>query len=155
LTGEISALACAFTWAMSSTLTKSLAPRFHPLTLNLLRCLGASFIIWALIPFYPGVQSLFQARPASVIFLIASALLGICVGDTIYIQALKIIPVTLAFPLAQASMPVFTLIAAVLFLGEPFTGGLAMGTALVIGGIYLIAGPQGPAAAFPRPPTQQ
>ncbi|NWF54606.1 MAG: DMT family transporter [Syntrophaceae bacterium] len=155
MTGEISALACAFTWAMSCTLTKSLAPRFHPLTLNLLRCLGASFIIWALIPFYPGVQSLFQARPASVIFLIASALLGICVGDTIYIQALKIIPVTLAFPLAQASMPVFTLIAAVLFLGEPFTGGLAMGTALVIGGIYLIAGPQGPAAAFPRPPTQQ
>jgi DME family drug/metabolite transporter len=149
LTGEISALGCAFTWALSSVLTKSLAPRFHPLTLNLLRCLGASSVLWALIPFYPGVQSLFQAPPASVLFLVVSALLGICLGDTIYIKGLKIINVTLAFPLAQSSMPVFTLIAAVLFLGERMTWSLAVGTALVIGGIYLIAVPHGPAPASP------
>jgi DME family drug/metabolite transporter len=155
LTGEISALGCAITWALSSVLTKSLALRFHPLTLNLLRCLGASIIFWALIPFYPGVQSLFQAPPASVGFLIVSALLGICLGDTIYIKGLKIINVTLAFPLAQASMPVFTLIAAVLFLGERMGRSLAMGTALVIGGISLIAAPHGPASASPGSPTRQ
>jgi drug/metabolite transporter (DMT)-like permease len=140
---------------LSSVLTKSLALRFHPLSLNLLRCLGASIIFWLLIPFYPGVQSLFQAPPASVSFLVASALLGICLGDTIYIKGLKIINVTLAFPLAQASMPVFTLIAAVLFLEERMGWSLAMGTALVIGGICLIAAPHEAASASPVSPNRQ
>ena len=155
MTGEISALGCAFIWALSSVFTKSLAPRFHPLTLNLLRCLGASFVLWVLIPLYPGVQSLGQAPPASVVFLVVSALLGICLGDTIYIQGLKMVNVTLAFPLAQSSMPILSLIAAVLFLGERITGSLAVGTALVIGGIYLIAAPHGPASAPPFSPTHQ
>jgi drug/metabolite transporter (DMT)-like permease len=61
MTGEISALGCGFTWAVSSVFTKSLSSRFHPLTLNLLRCLGASIVLWGLIPFYPGVKSLCQA----------------------------------------------------------------------------------------------
>ena len=155
MTGEISALGCAFTWALSSVFTKSLAPRFHPLTLNLLRCLGASFVLWALIPFYPGIQSLYQAPAASVLFLVISALLGICLGDTIYIKGLKMINVTLAFPLAQSSMPVLTLIAAVLFLGERMTWSLAVGTALVIGGIYLIAVPHGAVPVSPFSPTHQ
>jgi len=155
LTGEISALGCAFTWALSSIFTKSLAPRFHPLTLNLLRCLGASFVLWALIPFYPGIHSLYQAPAASVLFLVISALLGICLGDTIYIQGLKMINITLAFPLAQSSMPILTLIAAVLFLGERMTWSLAVGTALVIGGIYLIAVPHGPAPVSSYSSTHQ
>lgn len=155
MTGEISALGCAFTWALSSVFTKSLAPRFHPLTLNLLRCLGASLVLWALIPFYPGIQSLYQAPAASVLFLVVSAVLGICLGDTVYIQGLKMINVTLAFPLAQSSMPVLTLIAAVLFLGERMTWSLGVGTALVIGGIYLIAVPRGPGPASPFSPNHQ
>ena len=155
MTGEISALGCAFTWALSSVFTKSLAPRFHPLTLNLLRCLGASFVLWVLIPFYPGIQSLYQAPAASVLFLVISSVLGICLGDTIYIKGLKMINVTLAFPLAQSSMPVLTLMAAVLFLGERMTWSLAVGTALVIGGIYLIAIPHGPAPASVFSPTSQ
>ena len=153
--GEISALGCAFIWALSSVFTKSLAPRFPPLTLNLLRCLGAAFALWTLIPFYPGVQSLFQAPQSSVLFLVLSALLGICLGDTIYIKGLNMIHVTLAFPLAQSSMPVFTLIAAVLFLGEHMSWSLAAGTALVIGGIYLIAVPHEPASVSSVSPAHQ
>jgi DME family drug/metabolite transporter len=144
LTGEISALGCAFTWALSSVFTKSLAPKFHPLTLNLLRCLGASLVLWCLIPFYPGVQSLSQAPSASLFYLIVSALLGICLGDTIYIKGLTLINANLAFPLAQASMPILTLAAAVLFLGETMSWSLGLGTVLVIAGVSLIANPEGP-----------
>lgn len=144
MTGEISALGCAFTWALSSVFTKSLAPKFHPLTLNLLRCLGASLVLWCLIPFYPGVQSLSQAPSASLFYLIVSALLGICLGDTIYIKGLTLINANLAFPLAQASMPILTLAAAVLFLGETMSWSLGLGTVLVIAGVSLIANPEGP-----------
>ena len=72
-----------------------------------------------------------------------SALIGISVGDTIYIRGLRLINVTLAFPIAQSAMPLLTLAGAVLFLGEPISWSLALGTALVLVGIYLIAGPEG------------
>ncbi len=137
--GEISGLACALCWALSSIATKSLAGKFEPLVLNLLRCLGASFMLWALIPFFPGLQDLSKVPPLSAVLLTLSAVLGISVGDTIYIRGLKLIRVTLAFPIAQTSMPVLTLAAAVLFLDEKITWTMALGTALVLTGISLNA----------------
>jgi drug/metabolite transporter (DMT)-like permease len=147
LIGELSALGCAFIWALSAVFTKSLAPKFHPLRLNLLRCLGASLLLWVLIPFYPGVPSLFQAPSTSLLYLGVSAFFGICLGDTIYIKGLNLINANLAFPLAQSSMPILTLVAAVLFLGERMSWSLGLGTALVIGGSYLIANPEGPGSS--------
>lgn len=139
--GEISALGCAFCWALSSTLTKSVAGKFEPRTLNLLRCLAASLFLWGIIPFSPGIQALWQTPGDSLIYLILSALIGIALGDTIYIRGLKLINITVAFPVAQSAMPIFTLGAAVLFLGETITWALFLGTTLVLAGIYLIAGP--------------
>ena len=138
--GEISALGCALCWAVSSALTKSVAGKFDPLRLNLLRCLAASVVLWSIIPFSPGAHALSQAPWAALLYLVLSALIGISVGDTIYIRGLKLINVSLAFPIAQSAMPLLTLCAAVLFLGEMITWGLALGTALVLVGIYLITG---------------
>lgn len=146
--GEISALGCALCWAVSSTLTKSLAGKFEPLTFNLLRCLAASVVFWSIIPFSPGTQVLTKVPQAALIYLMLSSLIGIAVGDTIYLRALKLINVTVAFPIAQSAMPLLTLIAAVLFLGEPITWSLSLGTALVLVGVYLIATP----GRGPRPP---
>ena len=139
--GEISALGCALCWAASSTLTKSLAGKFEPLNLNLLRCAAASILLWGIIPFTPGTQALGQAPGVSLLFLALSALIGIAVGDTLYIRGLRLINVTLAFPMAQSAMPLFTLAAAILFLGEKVTWSLFLGTGLVLGGIYLIIEP--------------
>jgi len=140
LSGEISALGCAFCWAVSSILTKSVAGKFDPLRLNLLRCLAASVVLWSIIPFSPGAHALSQAPWAALLYLVLSALIGISVGDTIYIKGLKLIKVSLAFPIAQSAMPLLTLCAAVLFLEETITWSLALGTALVLLGIYLITG---------------
>jgi len=141
LIGEISALGCALCWAMSSTLTKSVAGKFEPMSLNLLRCLAASIVLWCIIPFSPGIQALSQAPWGASVYLVASAFIGISVGDTIYIKGLKLIEVTLAFPIAQSAMPLLTLFSAVLFLGEPVSRFLVLGTALILGGIYLITCP--------------
>jgi drug/metabolite transporter (DMT)-like permease len=43
--------------------------------------------------------------------------------------------------MAQSAMPLFTLAAAILFLGEKVTWSLILGTGLVLGGIYLIIEP--------------
>ena len=139
--GETSALGCALCSALSSTLTKSVAGKFEPMSLNFLRCLAASIILWAIIPFSPGIQALSQAPWGASVYLVASAFIGISVGDTIYIKWLKLIEVTLAFPIAQAAMPLRTLFSATLFLGEPITRFLVLGTALILAGIYPIPSP--------------
>lgn len=141
--GEISGLGCALCWAVSSTVTKSLAGKFEPMTLNLLRCVAASIVLWGIIPFSPGTQALSQAPWAALLYLVLSAFIGISVGDTIYIKGLRLINVNLALPIAQSAMPLLTLCAAILFLGEKITWPLALGTSLVLAGIYLIAGPGG------------
>lgn len=141
--GEVSALGTALCWAVSSTLTKSLAGKFEPMTLNLLRCFAASLFLWGIIPFNPGMPALFQASWTALFYLALSALIGISVGDTIYIRGLRLININLAFPIAHAAWPLFTLLAAILFLGETITWSLSLGTALTLGGIYLIAWPGG------------
>ena len=143
MSGEICALGCAFCWAMSSTLTKSVTGKFQAMNLNLLRCLAASIFFWMIIPFSPGTKALTQAPPDALLYFTLSAVIGIAVGDTLYIRALRLINVTLAFPIAQSAMPLMTLGLAVLLLGEPLTWTLALGTVLILAGIYLIAVPEG------------
>jgi drug/metabolite transporter (DMT)-like permease len=111
------------------------------MSLNLLRCLAASIVFWGVIPFSPGTQALSQAPWVALLYLMLSAFIGISAGDTIYIRGLRLIQVTLAFPIAQSAMPLLTLFSAVLFLGEPITWFLVWGTALVLAGIYLITSP--------------
>lgn len=113
------------------------------MNLNLLRCLAASIFFWMIIPFYPGTKALSQTPATPLLYLILSAVIGIAVGDTIYFRCLRLINVTLAFPIAQSAMPLMTLGAAVLFLEEPITWLFALGTFLVLGGIYLIIAPDG------------
>ena len=141
--GEISALGCALCWALSSTLTKSLSGKIEPLSLNFIRCLGAAILLWAIIPFYPGVYGLSLITGKSILYLSLSALVGMSVGDTIYIQGLRLIKVTLAFPIAQSVTPLLTVGAAFLFLEETITRSFVVGTGLILAGIYLIAIPAG------------
>lgn len=139
--GEISALGSALCWAGSSTLMKSLARKFEPLDLNLLRCLGASAAFALVIPVSPGWSSFWHTPRLTVLYLALSALIGIFIGDTLYIRALKLVRVTLAFPISQCLWPLMTLAAAVVFLGEPLTWILGGGTALILIGVYLIVSP--------------
>jgi drug/metabolite transporter (DMT)-like permease len=152
--GEIAALACALCWAVTSVLTKFLSGRIEPFALNFVRCAGAAFFIWLLIPFYPGLAGLWHIPAASLLLLVFSALLGMSVGDTLYIRGLKRVQVTLAFPLAQTATPLLTVGAAYLFLGERFGSGFFIGTSLILAGLYGVALPKGTFFS-PLPPSPE
>jgi drug/metabolite transporter (DMT)-like permease len=143
LIGEISALACGLCWAASSVITKSLSGKVEPLSLNFIRTLGASLFLWAIIPFHPGPGGLSRISAQALLFLVLSALTGMSVGDTIYIRGLRLINVTLAFPIGQSVTPLLTVVTAALFLGESVTLPFVFGTFLVLLGIYLIVMPEG------------
>jgi drug/metabolite transporter (DMT)-like permease len=152
LIGEISALGAALCWAISSAMTKSLSGGVEPLSLNFIRCTGAALILWAILPFYPGLDG-FRLVPAGAFFyLVISALLGMSIGDTLYIRGLRLIKITLAFPIAQAATPLLTVLVSVFFLAEEITKGFILGTALILSGIYLVAVPEGMTVRSLGPP---
>jgi drug/metabolite transporter (DMT)-like permease len=153
--GEISALGSALCWAISSSMTKSLSGKVEPLSLNFIRCAGAALVIWAILPFYPGLNGLSFIPADALFFLVFSALLGMSIGDTLYIRGLRLINVTLAFPIAQAVTPLLTVIAAVLFLREEITKTFILGTTLILLGIYLVAIPAGTTFRSLGPPFEK
>jgi drug/metabolite transporter (DMT)-like permease len=74
-----------------------------------------------------------------LVYLIASGIIAMAIGDSIYIKSLSVLDASIAFPIAQCSFPVLTVLLAVFLLGESFTWVTGAGAVLVVLGIYLIA----------------
>jgi len=74
-----------------------------------------------------------------LLYVISSGIMAMAVGDSIYIKSLSILDASIAFPIAQCSFVVLTVIVAVFIMGEPFTWLNGVGAGLVVLGIYLIA----------------
>jgi len=72
-------------------------------------------------------------------YVIASGIIAIAIGDTVYIKSLSFLDVSRAFPIGQCTFPVLTMFVAVLLLGEPFTWSTGIGAVLVVLGVYLVA----------------
>ncbi len=137
--GVAIALLTALSWAGSSTILKFLTARIDTLSLNTLRLWTGSIILLSFIYFSGKGDLYFAIELAPLLLVIASGVIALAVGDSIYIKSLSFIDVSRAFPIGQCTFPVMTMVAAILFLGEPFTWLNCIGAALVILGVYLVA----------------
>ena len=133
------ALLTALAWAGSSTVLKFLSASIDTLSLNTLRLWTGSIILLSFV-FLSGRGVLFVGTElTSLLLVMASGVVAIAIGDTIYIKSLSFIDVSRAFPIGQCTFPVMTMVIAVLFLREPFTWFNGIGAVLVISGVYLVA----------------
>jgi len=73
-----------------------------------------------------------------LIFVILSGISSNAIGDTIYIQSLLYLDVSVAYPISQSAFPVLTLLTAIFFLNETFTWFNILGAVCVIAGILII-----------------
>jgi drug/metabolite transporter (DMT)-like permease len=138
LSGELIALSSALFWAMASVLMALGARRIHVVPLNLIRCAVSTVFFWALLPFYGGVAAL-AAIPASAwVWLVLSVLCLLVVGDTLYFRSMDLAGVSWAMPVVSIN-PLWTVLLASVFLGEPLTSLLVLGALLVIAGIMLVS----------------
>ncbi len=136
--GVTVALVTAFAWAGSSTILKFLSTKVDSLSLNMLRLWTASIILLSFV-LLSGRGAIFLStewRP--FVLVMASGLIAVAAGDTIYIKSLSFIDVSRAFPITQCTFLVTTMAVAILFLEEPFTWVNGVGAALVVIGVYLI-----------------
>ncbi|MFH1618455.1 MAG: DMT family transporter [bacterium] len=111
--GSIAALLSAAGWAVSSILFRKAGDRVSPLGMNLGKCIAGSVILGIII-LATGIKPI-PAR--EFVFLGLSGLLGIALGDTLFFIALMNLGPRLTL-LLGALGPAFTVIMAVIFLGE-------------------------------------
>jgi len=140
--GEMAALGCAFTWALTSILIKQPVIRMGAVSVNTLRTWTGAAVFLALLLATGKAGALLALPPYTVFALVFSMAIGLGIGDTLYFQSVKLIGVSRALPIS-GSYPLPTLLLAVIWLGEPVTWRHALGTMLVVTSIYLISLPSG------------
>ena len=136
--GAVYALIAASSWSGSSAIIKSITTRIDALSLSTLRLCIASLFLLAIIPLSGRGAEFINTPLMPLVYVITSGIIGLAVGDTVFIKSLSYLDVSQAFPIAQCAYPVFTMLLAVSLLGESFTWVTGLGTFLVLLGIYLI-----------------
>lgn len=142
MTGEAYAIACAFFWALSSTLLKSQTGKIGVIPLAAWRTVPGLFIYLGLLLFSGQANEIMHLPPRSLAFLIGSTLIGLGLGDLLYFRSMKLIGLARAMPISS-TYPFFTLVLALLFLSEQFAWTIIGGAVLITAGTYLLAFPKG------------
>jgi drug/metabolite transporter, DME family len=139
LIGVVSALTASLAWACSTIIVKSLTARLDYVSLNTFRLWVASFLLLVFIFVSGRWLQIFETPLAPLLLVIASGVVAVAVGDTVYIKSLSLVDASKAFTIAQCSFPVLTAFVAISFLGETLNWRIVLGAGLVLSGIYFVS----------------
>lgn len=142
LLGAGVALLTSMAWAVSSIILKSLTAKIDSLSINTIRMMFGSVLLLAIVTLTGKTPDIAAIPPLPLAYVIASGILAMAIGDTIYIKSLSMLDASIAFPVSQCAFVVIASLAAILLLDEPYTWITAAGAVLVMFGIYLIASGQ-------------
>jgi DME family drug/metabolite transporter len=136
--GEFAALGAAISWAVAPILYRKALLSASPVSANIVRCAtNAAVLVVVLLAL--GLTGALANLPVQVVAVVVmSGMVGLGVGDTLYMVGLKSIGVARAVPLA-ATYPLFSLLWATLLLGEPVTFAAVMGTVVILLGIWFLS----------------
>lgn len=136
--GEGSALLAAALWALSSILLTSQTGRIDPIPLSALRCLFATAFLAVLLPPLGAIGDLRDISFNTAFSMVGSGIVGMGLGDTLYIASLGMIGVSRAFPISMSSYPLLTFLLAATLLDETVTWVVLLGAVLIIAGVSLL-----------------
>ena len=137
--GGAAALSTAAIWAYVSVAYKKYVRELGPLRTNVMRMLYAS------IATAPLAALLLRPGPGAA-YALASGVLSLGVGDTLYLSSIGAAGVSVAAPVSYTYVVLAELISAPL-LREPLSPGLLAAAALVVAGVALIS--RGPGGGAP------
>ena len=107
--------------------------------MNAIRCTVAGAAFWLALPFDSvPLDSLLKVTSAEWIMMLAALSLGVALGDTLYLVAMKEIGVSRTLALT-GTFPLTTLLWQTLLLDAPFSSTLLLGSALVVGGLFFLS----------------
>jgi DME family drug/metabolite transporter len=136
--GELSALGAAITWAIAPALYRKALFRATPAVANALRCLTNALFLLAILLLANGASSLSSLSLLTVTATVLSGVVGLGLGDLLYMTSLESIGLSKAVPIAS-SYPFFSFLWAILFLDEVVTIFAVAGALSVFAGILLLS----------------
>jgi DME family drug/metabolite transporter len=136
--GELAALGAAISWTVSAMLYRKALQRTKPISANIIRLSCTSAILLVLLVSV-GKFGVLASMPLEVVALAGvSGVIGLGLGDTLYMTSLRLIGVARAVPLACV-YPLFNLLWAILLIGEPVTLQVALGALVIVVGIWFLS----------------
>ena len=136
--GELAALGAAVSWTVSAVLYKKALMQAKPVSANIIRLTCTAVVLLALLVVL-GKTEVIMSLPQNVIVLaIVSGVIGLGVGDTLYMMSLRDVGVARAVPIT-CTYPLFNLLWAVLLAGEAVTFPVVLGAVIIVLGIWLLS----------------
>jgi len=136
--GELVALLSAGIWAITSLILKSLSERYPAALITAIRCAVAGLFFWAWLPFAGPLSNYATVTPTEWLLLIGSVVLGIVIGDQLYLHAMKEIGVSRTMALV-GTFPITTLFWEQLLLDLPTSKTFVIGCLLAASGVIVLS----------------
>ena len=136
--GELAALGAALCWTFSAVVYKRALASTPPIPANTVRCLGTSLVLIAVLAFAGRIWVLAELPTHAILLTCASGIIGLGLGDTLYLLSLKTLGVSRAVPIT-CTYPLFNLVWAYLLAGETITVQVAAGAAVIVAGTWLLS----------------
>ena len=136
--GELAALAAAFCWTLSPILYKVALSDAKPISANISRSISTTIFLFACLGVSGKLWDLVTLQRDALLLACLSGVIGLCLGDTMYMLSLSLIGVSRAVPIGCV-YPLFTMLFATLFFNEQVTLFLLMGAILIVVGIWLVS----------------
>ena len=146
-TGVLAALAAALCWTLASSLWRSLPTSLSSARLNLLKNLLALAFQLPVV-----LLGLWRVQPGPLALLAASGVVGIALGDSLYIAALRRLGTRRTLTI-EAGGPVLTVLGGALFLRELPAPEQWLGVGLIGLAVLVVACQEPPAPLQPLPPA--
>ncbi len=147
LLGELAALANAVIWAGLSVVLGRLGTRLSAVRVNAFQLCFAGAFYLLLVPFAGGMQLFAGITPLRFLGLLATAVLTMGMGDSLYFTSISRIGASRASPISVSAFPLITLLFGALLLGERLSLPVLGGAVLIAGGIALLVSESRPPAA--------
>jgi drug/metabolite transporter (DMT)-like permease len=136
--GEIAALGAAFSWTVSAILYKEALAKTKPVSANVVRLAFTGLFLLVLLVVL-GKFRVLTSLPLYVVVLAGvSGLIGLGLGDTLYLLSLKLIGVARAVPITCV-YPLFNILWAIFVAKETVTLPVVAGATIIVLGIWLLS----------------
>jgi len=132
--GELAALGAAVCWTVSAVLYKEALLRAKPISANIVRCACTSILLVAFLTVVGKIGALTELPVYAVVLAVISGIIGLGLGDTMYMFSLKRLGVARAVPIT-CTYPLFSLLLMVFLQGETVTLHVVLGAIMIVFGI--------------------
>ncbi|HVP16405.1 MAG TPA: DMT family transporter [candidate division Zixibacteria bacterium] len=136
--GEFAALGAAVSWTVSALLYKKALSETKPVSANIVRLTLTSAVLLVFLVAAGLIGVLTRLSMSVVVLAGVSGVIGLGLGDTLYMVSLKMIGVARAVPVT-CTYPLFNLVWVALFAGEPITWSVALGAVVIVMGVWLLS----------------